>query len=220
MVTGMPWQLGYRPLLGVLAAALIMLSAPDAGALAGDAGGAVRLEAAAALLAQGDSVDREISGAMKDALRGLRRSWNTVRWMFGKAANWWGDWMRRGAFSIAVAVVAALADVGLLNAFRTNGLRALVTYVPLMLYVYGRLLFSRGVSLAPKLLLLGTLLYGAVRGDLLPDRRLSGRIEDVILIIIATRAFIYACPEALVNQYAERAIGWRRRVARLQQRSR
>lgn len=216
----MPRRFDCRPLLGVLAVTLVGLSAPDAEALTGEVGGVLRLEAAAALLAQGDTVDREVSGAVKDALRGLRRSWNTVRWMFGKAADWWGDWVRRGAFSIAVALVAALADPGLLNAFRLEGIRALVTYVPLMLYVYGRLLFSRGVSLAPKILLLGTLVYGAVRGDLVPDRRLSGRIEDVILIVIATRAFIYACPEALVNQFAERAIGWRRRVARIQERSR
>ena len=182
--------------------------------------GVLRLEAAAALLAQADPVDRPVGGIAKDVVRGLRRSWNTVTWMFGKAAKWWGDWLRRGAFSIAVAVVAALADTGLLNAFRLEGLRALLTYVPLMLYVYGRLLFSRGVSLAPKVLLLGTLVYGAVHSDLLPDKRISGRIEDVILIVIATRAFIYACPEALVNEFAQRAIGWRRRVSSLQQRSR
>ena len=85
-----------------------------------------------------------------------------------------------------------------------------------MLYVYGRLLFSRGVSLAPKLLLIGTLIYGAVRGDLVPDTRMSGRIEDIILIVIATRAFIYACPEELVSRYAQRAVGFRRRIAELQ----
>ena len=209
-----------RPLLGALTAFLIGLSAPDAEALSGYPGGAVRLEAAAALLTQSDSVDRQVGGFAKEVLRGIRRSWRTVYWMYREAVDWWGDWGRRGAFSLAVAVVAALADVGLLNAFKTDGLRALVGYVPLMLYVYGRLLFSRGVSLAPKVLLVGTLIYGAVRGDLLPDRRLSGRIEDVILIVIATRAFIYACPEELVNQFAERAIGWRRRVARIQQRSR
>ena len=77
-----------------------------------------------------------------------------------------------------------------------------------------------GSILVPKLLLIGALIYGAVRRDLLPDTRMSGRIEDIILIVIATRAFIYACPEELVNQYAERAIGYRRRIAQLQQRSR
>jgi hypothetical protein len=208
------------PLLGTLLAAAIGLAAPAVDALPSGAEDMLEFEAAAVMLVQSDSIDRQAGGIVKDVIRGVRRSWNTVQWMFSKAAFWWGDWLRRGAFSIAIAVVAALADTGLLNAFRLDGLRALVSYVPLMLYVYGRLLFSRGVSLVPKLLLLGTLVYGVVRGDLLPDTRLSGRVEDIILIVIATRAFIYACPEELVNEYAQRAIGFRRRVAQFQQRSR
>jgi hypothetical protein len=206
--------------MGMLIVALVGLAAPAADALPSGIEDVLEFEAGAAMLVRADSVDGQISGAVKDVIRGVRRSWNTVQWMFSRAAFWWGDWLRRGAFSIAVAVIAALADRGLLNALRLDGLRALIGYVPLMLYVYGRLLFSRGVSLAPKVILLGTLVYGAVRGDLLPDTRLSGRIEDIILIVIATRAFIYACPEELVDDYAQRAIGFRRRVAQFQQRSR
>ena len=214
-------RFGSRSLLGALVVAVVGLAAPAVDALPSAVEDVLEFEAAAAaMLVQTDSVDRQVSGVAKNLIRGVRRSWNTVHWMFSKAAVWWGDWLRRGAFSIAVAIVAALADAGLLNAFRLDGLRALITYVPLMLYVYGRLLFSRGVSLAPKVLLLGTLIYGAVRRDLLPDTRMSGRIEDIILIVIATRAFIYACPEELVSQYAQRAISFRRRLAELQQRSR
>lgn len=208
------------PLLGALLATTIGLAAPAVDALPSGPEDMLEFEAAAVVLVQSDSIDGLAGGIVKDVIRGVRRSVGTVQWMFLRAGSWWGDWFRRGAFSIAIAVAAALADTGLLNAFRLEGLRALIGYVPLMLYVYGRLLFSRGVSLVPKLLLLGTLIYGAVRGDLLPDTQLSGRVEDIILIVIATRAFIYACPEELVSQYAERAIGFRRRVARLQQRSR
>lgn len=210
-------RFGFRPLVGALVVAVIGLAAPAVDALPSGAEDMLEFEAAAVMLVQGDSIDGQVGGVVKDAIRGVRRSWNMVYWMFAKAGSWWGDWLRRGAFSIAVAIVAALADTGLINAFRLEGLRALIGYVPLMLYVYGRLLFSRGVNLVPKLLLLGTLVYGAVRGDLLPDTRMSGRVEDIILIVIATRAFIYACPEELVNAYAERAIGFRRRIAQLQQ---
>jgi hypothetical protein len=178
------------------------------------------MEMAGVILAQADSIDGQVGGVAKSVIRELRRSWNTVRWMFGRAANWWGGWIKLAAFSIGVAIVASLADAGLMNAFRMGGVRALVSYVPLMLFVYLRLLLSSGVSLAPKVLLLGTLVYGAIRRDLLPDRSLiPGRLEDILLIVIATRAFIYACPEALVSQYAERAVSWRRRVAGLQQRN-
>lgn len=209
-------RLVHGLLLSVLVLSAVGVCDPSEAALPTGLQDLVDLEGAAMLL-QNDTPDREVSGFAKDVIRGVRRSWNTVNWMFSKAAGWWGLWFRRAAFSIGVAIVAALADVGLLNAFRLEGLRALVTYVPLMLYVYGRLLFSRGVSLVPKLLLLGTLVYGVVRRDLLPDTRLSGRVEDIILIVIATRAFIYACPEELVNHYAQRAIGFRRRLAQLQQ---
>lgn len=219
MVPHMPHPLGRRSILGLLAAAFVGLCPGDADALA-DAGGRVAQLGALAFAAQADVADRPVNGFAKSATQLVRRSWRTVRWMYTWATRWWADWVRRAASSIAVAVVAALADIGLLNAFRTEGLRALVTYVPLMLYVYGRLFFSRGVSLAPKLLLIGTLAYGAVHRDLLPDNRLSGRLEDIVLIVIATRAFLYACPEELVNQFAASAVGWRRRVASLQNRPR
>jgi hypothetical protein len=210
-----------RPVLGILSAALIGLSATGAAALIGEGGGGgLQLQPGSAVLAQVDPADRQWSGFSRDIARGIKRSYNTLRWMAGEASGWWGSGLRRAVFPLGVAVVAALADVGLLNVLRSDGLRGLVGYSFLMLYVYGRLLFSRGVYLAPKLLLLGTLLYGAVRGDLLPDRRPFGRVEDVLLIVIATRAFVASCPEELVTQYAQRAVRWRRRVARLQQRSR
>lgn len=206
-------------LLGLLIPVLLALLVSRADAATGQAGNAFREIDVVMVLAQADTIDGQMGGFAKSVIREIRRSWNTVRWMFGRAANWWGGWLKRGAFSISIAVVAALADAGLMNAFRVGGLRALASYVPLMLWVYLRLLFSSGVRLAPKLVLLGTLVYGAVRRDLLPDRSfIPGRLEDILLIIIATRAFIYACPEALVGEYAQRAVSWRRRVASLQQR--
>ena len=64
-------------------------------------------------LAQDDSLDRQIGGATKGLFRELRRAWRTVTWMFGRAFDWWGGWLKRSAFSIAVALAAALADSGL-----------------------------------------------------------------------------------------------------------
>ena len=29
---------------------------------------------------------------------------------------------------------------------------------------------------------------------------IPGRVEDIVFIVIATRAFVYSCPEALVNR--------------------
>lgn len=172
-------------------------------------------------LAVDESVNPAVHDAAKSFTRELRRYWRTLGWLFAKVTSWWGLWIKRATFSIGVAIVSVMADGGLMNAWRVEGLRVLTAYVPLMLYVYARLLFSRGVNLAPKLLLVAAIVYGVVRDDFLPDRRmLRGRLEDIVFIFAAARLFVYACPQALIDEYATRAVRWRQRVSSLQQRAR
>jgi len=180
---------------------------PSSGSAVIAHGGLMRLT----LDAQG--LERQLVGITKDVIQQVR--W-VVRGMFSAvldAADFWRRWLRRAAFSLLVVIVAALADSALVTAWRAEGLRTLVTYSTLMLYVYGRLLFSSRVNIAPKLLLAGALVYGVFRRDLVPDRTLvPGRVDDVVLIVVATRAFVYACPEALIKEYADRAVLLKRRV--------
>ena len=137
--------------------------------------------------------------------------------LFWDVVDWWRGWLKGAVFSLAVAIIAALADKCLLDVWRAEGFRVAVRDALLMLYVYARLLLSNGVSLAPKLLFLGALIYGVVQNDFVPDTSLvPGRVEDVVLIVIATRAFIYACPDAQLNEYASRAVSFRQRIASLQ----
>jgi len=158
-------------------------------------------------------IERQIGSLTKTVFREIRRSFRMLRWMFWRAVDWWGGWVRRAAFSIGVAVLALLADRSLIAAWQSQGLRALFTNAALMLYVYARLLFSGKVPIAPKLLLLGALLYGVVPSDLMPDRRFwPGQLEDLLLIVIAVRVFVYGCPEDSVNEYAERAVTLKRRL--------
>ncbi len=158
-------------------------------------------------------IEHHVGGFTQTVLRDVRWSFRMLRWMFWRAVDYWGTWMRRAAFPLAVVICAALADGALLAAWRVEGFRPVLTNAMLMLYVYARLFFSSGVNLAPKLLLIGALIYGVVRRDLVPDRTFwPGRIEDVVLIVVATRTFMYACPQALVNEYAERAVMLKRRV--------
>jgi uncharacterized membrane protein YkvA (DUF1232 family) len=144
-------------------------------------------------------------GVFRSASRMLNR-------LFWDAVDWWGSWFKSALFSLGVAIAAALANNGLMSTWRVEGVRALATYSTLMLYVYTRLLFSSGVNLAPKLLFVAALVYGVIRRDLVPDSSLvPGRVEDVVFIVIATRAFVSACPEELVNAYAARAVTLMRR---------
>lgn len=200
----------------VVAAAMLIAANPAPTPAAPSAGSVVPGALMSLALDDDQPIERQVGGITKTILREIRRGFRTLSWMFWRSVDWWGRWAKRAAFSIGVVIVAALADTGLVNAWRTEGLRALVTYSTLMLYVYARLLFSRGVHLAPKLLLLGAVIYGVVRRDLIPDRALvPGRVDDIALIVIATRTFVYACPEQLVTEFADRAVSLKRRVLSL-----
>jgi uncharacterized membrane protein YkvA (DUF1232 family) len=170
-----------------------------------------------ALSADDQPIQHWVGGITRSVLRQVRWFARGMLSALSDAADFWRHWLRRAAFSLAVVVIAALADTALVTAWRTEGLRALVTYSTLMLYVYGRLLFSSRVNIAPKLLLAGAVAYGIFRRDLVPDRSLvPGRVDDVVLIVVATRAFVYACPEALIREYADRAVRLKRRVLSFQ----
>jgi len=156
-------------------------------------------------------IERQVGGITKSVLRSFRQSLHLISKGVQRTVLWWSGSFKRAIFSVGVAIIAALADAGLINTWRTSGFRTAVAYSRMMLYVYARLLFSRRVYLAPKLLLVGALVYGAMRRDFVPDRALvPGRLDDILLIIVATRTFIYTCPEALVTEFAGRALNLRR----------
>ena len=159
-------------------------------------------------------IERQVGAAMRAVVHESRVLSRALTGLVWDIVGWWGVWLKAAAFSLAVAVIAALADRGLLGVWRTEGLGVAVRDAMLMLYVYARLLLSGGVSVAPKLLFLAALIYGVVQQDFVPDTSwVPGRVEDVVFIVIATRAFIYACPDALLNEYAGMAVRFRRRVA-------
>jgi len=146
-------------------------------------------------------------GFAKSLIRQVRSTFRLAWQGLWITFNWWGSSIQQAGFSLGVVAVAALADGGLLNAWRLEGLRTLFSYSLLTLYVYARLLFSGGVTLMPKLFLVGALIYGVMEDDLVPDDTIiPGRLEDIALIVIATRTFVYACPAELVNEYANRAV--------------
>ena len=215
-MTGTRWPISVAMLV---VAGVLVTSNPDTA----DAAPAPLLPSALMTLAADadQPVEKQIGGATKTVLHGFRRSFRLMGWGVQQAFAWWAGSFKRTLFSLGVAIIAALADGGLISTWRNAGLRTAVTYSRMMLYVYARLLFSSRVHLAPKLLLLGSIVYGAVRRDFVPDRALvPGRLDDIILIVIATRTFIYTCPEALVSEFAGRAINLRRRVPSLPFRSR
>lgn len=162
-------------------------------------------------------LEQQISRAAQSLIRTGHWTFRVLLGLFWDVVDCWEGWLKGALFSLGVAILAALADKGLISVWRAQGLGTMVQDSALMLYVYARLLFSDGVSLGPKLLFLGAFIYGVVQRDFIPDTSLvPGRVEDVVFIVIATRGFIYACPEAVLNEYASRAVSFRRRSASFQ----
>jgi uncharacterized membrane protein YkvA (DUF1232 family) len=171
----------------------------------------------AALQSTDQPFERTLGTFTKARLKDGRRVVRGMYWTVSRSFSKWTHWARRALPFVMIALVAALADRGLVLAWRSEGLRVLATYVPLMLYVYARLLVSRQVRVAGKLFLILALAYGIKRRDLLVDRSVfPGMIDDAVLIIVATRAFLSTCPEQLISGFAEQAFSWRRRVLTLQ----
>jgi hypothetical protein len=149
-------------------------------------------------------------------MREVRRTVRRISWLLNRSVSVWWKWVKRSARFCLVALVAALADGQLVAAWRREGMRVILNYVPLMLYVYARLLLTPRVRVIGKVLLIFSIVYGVRRSDLIFDGRSGGMIDDIVLIVVATRFFLYTCPEELVSSYAQSAVGWRGRVSLLQ----
>jgi uncharacterized membrane protein YkvA (DUF1232 family) len=146
-------------------------------------------------------------------LRGWTR--RGVRLIVGSLKAW-VRFFRRALKFLLIAALFALVEPRLLGAWRLQGLQVLRTYVPLMLFVYGRLLFDRRVRWPGKALFVTAILYGVVRTDLIPDRRLNrGLVDDIAVVAFAVWYFRYSCPASIVGEWANKAVAWHERVRAL-----
>src|SRR5262249_54583188 len=130
---------GGQTILALLVAGWLLALANPAVAVVGPSmsGAMVASRGLMQLTLDAHSLARQVERVTKDLLRQVR--W-FVRGMLSAlmdAAYFWRLWLRRAAFSFAVIIIAALADSGLVVAWRAEGLRTLITFSTLMLYVYG-----------------------------------------------------------------------------------
>lgn len=150
-------------------------------------------------------------------LKGTRRWLRLIYRTVSRSTDTWGKWLARALLFVPVVLIALLADRGLVAAWRRDGLHVLANYIPLMLYVHARLVLTPKVSVSSKLLLVGAMVYGVYKRDLVPDRAaLASLADDVLVIVIAARIFLAGCSEQLVRVYAQRAVRWRQRFLELQ----
>ena len=88
------------------------------------------------------------------------------------------------------------------SAGRIRPLLDLLLHLPQVLRLYWRLLRDRRVSVWPKAMLLGALVYVALPVDLLPDvLPLVGQIDDLVILVVAARWFVLWCPPEIVQEH-------------------
>ena len=189
-----------------VAAAPVVAAAPGKGVVA----------VALAAVQESPPIERRFRQTVRDIYRSLRRTLKRSSYFVQSSPRWWGRRLKRAFWPIIFAFGALFLDSGLLDAWRRDGLRVLRSYVPMMLYVYGKLFFSSGGGWIAKLGVLAALFYGLWRDDLLRDGRwiaLSfNRLDDLIVIAVAVRGFVASCPDELVQRYAGQAIDIRNRI--------
>jgi len=87
------------------------------------------------------------------------------------------------------------------------GMRAfrVLRHLPQFVRLYWRLLWDRRVSVWPKALLVLSLIYVVSPIDFIPDfTPFVGEIDDLVVLIVVCRLFMYLCPREVVQEHVRR----------------
>jgi uncharacterized membrane protein YkvA (DUF1232 family) len=141
----------------------------------------------------------------------IRRVFNHILW----SGRTWVRWVRAACPFVLIVLVAPLCEPGLLATWREQGFAAFRAAVALTVAVYVRLLADGRSPVLGKILLVLALAYGIKRSDLIPDGWIRiGLIDDVIIVGVASRVFMWLCPTRLVEEHARKATRGRARNLR------
>jgi uncharacterized membrane protein YkvA (DUF1232 family) len=161
-----------------------------------------------------DQLGSGSTSAVKSLRRGVRK---TIRTVLGSSRRW-RDWLPGIVIVSAMLLLVPAMDRTILATWRDRGFSAARMAFILGVTVYLRLIFDRRAPTLGKLLLLFAVVYGVARRDLMPDAYFPvGLIDDAIVIILTSRAFLRMCPDRLIEEHAVKAA--RRRAWSLRHRS-
>ncbi len=140
---------------------------------------------------------------------GLRRGTRFVRWLVSR----WATWAMRAAGFLLIVLLAPLLGRGFVSSWEENGWRGVRTWILLGLAVHVRLLLDRQAPLVGKMAVALAVVYGVAARDLVPDSLLPvGLVDDLLIIVLASRGFILMCPNWMVTEHALRAARPRERL--------
>ena len=104
----------------------------------------------------------------------------------------------RGCMSLRASRLSVLSGYG------SRGMEVL-RHLPQFVRLYWRLFRDQRVSIWPKALLLIGVLYLVSPIDLIPDAvPIFGEVDDLVVLIVLCRLFIYLCPPEVVGEHVRR----------------
>ena len=140
---------------------------------------------------------------------GLRRGTRFLRWLVSR----WATWAMRASGFLLIVLLAPLLGRGLVASWEENGWRGMQTWILLGLAVHVRLLLDRQAPLVGKMAVALAIVYGVAACDLVPDGVFPvGLVDDLLVIVLASRGFILMCPNWMVTEHALRAARPRERL--------
>lgn len=154
------------------------------------------------LLTQSAPLENRLSAGTTTMLRSLRKSFRQLFRRFTYGAGQWSGWLGGGLLFLVIGLVVPVLGRDSLRTFQHEGFLAFMRELSLAVAVYVRLLIDNRTPIVGKALLAFSVIYGASLVDLFPDRGMLNYVDDLILIVLASRSFMLLCPEAIVEEHA------------------
>lgn len=129
------------------------------------------------------------------------RSANRLVALAGQVGLLWLWMLSSAALCLLIAAFASVADRRMFD-LRGGGPGALWRYLAYGMRMFFRILRDRRTPYLPRLVLLAALLYWLLPSDLIADDSVLGFLDDLVIVVVAAKAFIYLCPDSLVELHA------------------
>jgi uncharacterized protein DUF1232 len=142
-----------------------------------------------------------INGRVHRTMTRAERSLYRLVGMAGQVGRVWG-WLlvSAGAF-LLLSAFSSVADLRMFD-LRREGPGVLSRYVGYGMRTFFRILRDRHTPNLARLVLALALIYWLIPTDLIADDSLlPGFLDDLVVLIVAAKAFMYLCPDSLVARH-------------------
>lgn len=150
-----------------------------------------------------EPLENRLSAGTTGLLRTMRKRVRQVLLNLQYGAGRWSAWLGGLIVFAVIGLTVPLLGQDSLKTFREEGLFAFMRELSLAVAVYVRLIIDGRTPLVGKALLAFSVAYGASGSDLFPDRFApQSYIDDLILLILASRSFMMLCSQEIIEEHA------------------